>query len=201
MNFSLKNLMSGRVGSAVTQQFVGNKRGGASSGFTKTYTKADLWANGTSDITATASVWARIGQKTIPAQQRIHLGYGVSGGNPEEMGHLHFDIVDDTATNSVAEKGEIRIGYTNANETLTAVMFQERTEQLSDTSTSVGITRANELLLPEMAPAVKGYPDYLAQEDSKLFVDFKSDATDIIVYTGIGTGAINVWKLPVTVYQ
>jgi hypothetical protein len=197
--FSVKNLLKGGI-SGIGGQFQGVQKPSQSKGFPDTLNKTDLWANGTSNITVAAGKWIRIGEYEIPTQQRVHVGFGVSGGNPEEMGHLHFDIVDDTATNSVPEAGTVRIGYTDANERLTAVMYQARTDELSDTSTTVGIARANELLMAEMPPGVKGYPDALALEKNKLFVDFKSDADDIIVYTGIGTGAVNKWKLPITVY-
>lgn len=199
MAFSLKNILKGNLGGSASA-FNPVKRSSVSQGFPDTLNKADLWAETGSNITVTAGKWIRIGEYTIPTQQRVHIGVGVSGGNPEEIGHLHFDIVDDTATNSVPEKGKIRIGYTDANERLTAVMVDHRSEQLSDTSTTVGISRSNELLLPEMPPSAKGYPDSLASEDNILFVDFKSDASDIIVETGIGTGAINLWSLPITVY-
>lgn len=184
----------------ISNGFAGVQKQSTSKGFPDTLNKSQLWANPGSDITLTADKWVRIGEYTIPTQQTVYLGFGVSGGNPEEIGHLHFDLVDDTATNSAVEKGYIRIGYTDANERLTAVMFQARTEDLSDSSTSVGISRSDELLLPEMPPSVKGYPDSLATEDNKLFVDMKSDADDVLVETGIGTGAINTWKLPVTTY-
>lgn len=199
--FSLKNLLGGNLPNFGNPQFKPVQSPTASRGFTRTLNKATLWATTGSDITLSASSWVRIGQYPVPAQQRIHIGSGVSGGNPEEMGHLHFDLVDDTATNSAAEKGEIRFGYTNANETLTAVIFQERSELLSDPSTTTTLTRATELLWPETPPSSLGYPDVLAQEDSLLFIDMKADAADVLVETGIGTGAINVWRLPVTVYQ
>lgn len=202
--FSIKNLISGNLGGMASG--IGNasfkkvQQGAMSGGFPRTLNKAQLWAVTGSDITVSTS-WIRIGEYTIPAQQRIHVGYGVSGGNPEEIGHMHFDLVDDTATNSAAEAGYVRLGYTNASETMTCIVFEGRTEELSDTSSTVGISRSDELLLPETSPEVKGFPDVLAGEDSKLIVDFKSDAADIIAETGIGTGAINVWRLPITVYQ
>lgn len=193
--FSIKNMLKGTL-----SQFSSVQKSSNSGGFADTLNKIQLWADTGSDITVTAGKWVRIGEKTIPTQQIMHLGFGVSGGNPEEIGHLHFDLVDDTATNSAEEKGYIRIGYTDANERLTAVMYQARSEDLSDPSTTTTLTRLTELLLPEMPPSAKGYPDTLAGEDNKLFVDFQTDADDVLVETGIGTGAINTWKLPITVY-
>lgn len=199
--FSIKNMLQGQLSGVGTPQFKRVQSPAQTRGFTRTLNKATLWATTGSDITLSAASWVRIGNYTVPAQQRIHIGYGVSGGNPEEIGHIHFDLVDDTATNSAQEAGEVRLGYTNANETLTCVIFQERTELLSDPSTTTVLTRATELLLPETPPSSLGYPDVLAQEDSILFVDMKADAADVLVETGIGTGAINVWRLPVTIYQ
>lgn len=199
--FSIKNMLQGQLSGVGTPQFKRVQSPAQTRGFTRTLNKATLWATTGSDITLSAASWVRIGNYTVPAQQRIHIGYGVSGGNPEEIGHIHFDLVDDTATNSAQEAGEVRFGYTNANETLTCVIFQERTELLSDPSTTTVLTRATELLLPETPPSSLGYPDVLAQEDSILFVDMKADAADVLVETGIGTGAINVWRLPVTIYQ
>lgn len=202
MVFSLKNMLRGNGGGlSGFPQFKRVQAPVQSGGFPTQYTKTDLWAVTGSDITLSATSYVRIGEKSIPVQQKVYLGHGVSGGNPEEIGHLHFDLMDDTATNSVAEKGTVRIGYANANETLTAVMWEARTEELSDASTSSGITRPNERLLPEMPPSAKGYPDELAQENSIIFIDMKADAVDILVETAIGTGAVNVWRLPITVYQ
>jgi len=203
--FSIKGLLGGLgggLGSVIgNPQFKKVQRQTQSSGFPTTLNKTQLWLTTGSDITVVAGSEVRIGEYTIPAQQRIHLGYGVSGGNPEEIGGVHFDIMDDTATNSVTEAGKVRIGYTNANGTLTCVVADYRTERVSDTSASVGISRSDYPKLPETPPSALGYPDQLAMEDSKIFVTFESDAADIIVETAIGTGAVNYWELPVTIYQ
>lgn len=205
MVFSIRNLLNGNIRGMAglgTGNFKKVQAGAMSSGFPRTLNKASLWAITGSDI-STSTNWIRIGQYTIPAQQKIHVGYGVSGGNPEEMGHLHFDVMDDTATNSLPEKGYVRVGYTNSPETITCIVWEGRSEEVSDSSTTAGVSRSDELLLPETTPQSKGYPDLLANEDSKLIIDFKGDeaAGDIIVETAIGTGAVNVWKLPITVYQ
>jgi len=201
MVFSIKNLLQGKLSGFGLDTFGQVQVGSRSKGYSQTLNKSTLWADSGNDITCTGGKWTRIGEYTIPAQQRIHLGYGVSGGNPEEIGHLHFDLVDDTATNSAQEAGEVRVGYTDASERMFVEVMRERTEDLSDTDTSTGIARNNELLLPETPPEMKGGSSILALENSKLVVDFKADSTDVVVETGIGTGAINKWKLPITVYS
>ena len=125
MVFSLKNLLRGGVGAIApglgNAQFKGVQAPATSGGFPDILNKTQLWAATGSDITVSTS-WTRLGEWTIPAQQRVHLGSGVSGGNPEEIGHLHIDLVDDTATNSAQESGWVRIGYVNASETLVCVV-------------------------------------------------------------------------------
>ena len=201
MTFSLKKLLQGNLGGVFNNKsFQGVQSPANTRGYTRTLNKALLWADTGSDISLTGGKWGRIGEYSIPAQNRVHLGFGVSGGNPEEMGRIHMDILDDTATNSVEEKGYIKIGYTDYNESIICVIWEGRSEELSDSSTTVGISRSDEVLLPETSPEMKGHNPVLAGEDSKLFIDMKLDATDIIVETGIGTGAINTWKLPITVY-
>ncbi len=203
--FSLRNMFKGTAGFGNASgignaNYKGVQAPVTAGGFPDILTKTNLWATTGADITLSASSFVRIGEYEIPAQSTIYLGTGVSGGNPEEIGHLHLDLVDDTATNSARESGSIQIGYTNHNETIRCVVWRGRSETLSDTSTSVGISRSDEILLPETSPMAKGYPPVLAQEKSKLFVEMKADAADILVETGIGTGAINVWSLPITSY-
>lgn len=183
MVFSFKNLLRG----------VGVKKAVGRRGFPRTLNKATLWADTGNDIVCPASKWVRVGEYTIPAQQEIRVGYGVSGGNPEEMGHVYFDIYDDTATNSVVERGYLRLGQTNANETISRVLWEGRSEEL-DSST----TRSEQIPMPEFTDL----DPLLTREDSKIFVDFKSDSADTVVETAIGTASTkNVWQLPITVYQ
>ena len=198
--FSIKNLIRGNIGKTM---FGRNKKSsGTNIGFPRTLNKADLWAITGSDITCTIAKYARIGETTIPAQQVWHLGQGVSGGNPEEIGHVHFDVVDDTATNSAVEKGFVRLGMSNNGENLQYYAMEERSEDLSSTSTTVKLSKSDEILMPERTDFIpEQFKDIITGENSKIIVDFKADATDVIVEAGIGTGAINIWKVPITVYQ
>lgn len=204
MAISIKNILTGNLGNVMSNAgglFSPVKKATKSTGYPTVLTKSDLWADTGSDITVTAGKSIRIGEYTIPDQTIYHIGYGVSGGNPEEIGHFHMDIVDDTATNSAQEPGNIIIGYTDSEERLKAVMWECRTERASDTDTTTGISYADQPLLPELSPSLRGYSDALATEKNKIFIDFVTDANDTIVETGIGTGAINVWSLPVTIYS
>lgn len=198
--FSVRNLLRGNLGKTM---FGKNKQStGTNLGFPRTLNKAELWAVTGSDITCAADTWVRVGQTSIPAQQVWHLGQGVSGGNPEEIGHVHFDIVDDTATNSVPEPGFVRLGMANSPENMQYYAMEERSEDLSSTSTTVKIARSDELLMPERTDFIPAqFIEIITGENSKVVVDFKSDAVDTVVETGIGTGAVNIWKVPITVYQ
>ena len=197
---SIKNLLSGNMSKSMFGQ--NKKSAGTNLGYPRTLNKAGLWAVTGSDITLTANSWVRVGEQTIPPQQVWHLGQGISGGNPEEIGHVHFDVVDDTATNSAVEKGFVRLGMSNNGENLQYYAMEERSEDLSSTSTTVKLSKSDEILMPERTDFIpEQFKDIITGENSKIIVDFKADATDVIVEAGIGTGAINIWKVPITVYQ
>ena len=197
---SIKNLLSGNMSKSMFGQ--NKKSAGTNLGYPRTLNKAGLWAVTGSDITLTANSWVRVGEQTIPPQQVWHLGQGISGGNPEEIGHFHFDLVDDTATNSAVEKGYIRVGMSNSSENLQYFAIEERTEDLSSNSTSSLLSRSDELLMPERTDFIPAnFVGIITGENSKVIVDMKADSADVLAETGIGTGAINVWKIPITVYQ
>jgi len=190
MVYSFKNVLG------LGKQLAGVGRTGEQ-GFPRTLNKTQLWKTKDSDITCAAGVYTRIGEYTIPPQQVIHLGQGVSHQNPEEMGHLQFDILDDTATNSVEEKGYLKIGMMNSAENLQFVAIEERSELLHNIT-----TRGSQLLLPERVDFIPSqFRELVTGENSKIFIDFKADSADVVVETGIGTGALNTWQLPITVYQ
>ena len=183
--FSIKNLLNGALGG-----------GGGGGGFKRTLSKGILM---TANVTV-PTTYVRVGTYTIPPQQVIHLGFGkegARGANYEEMGKLQLHMHDDTATNSVEEPGYFKVGQCNANETLFRYYAEDRSENLGGGLATANLARNLQVPFPEVLDA----PAVITKEDSRVIVDFKSDAADIGVAIGIGTGAFDVWSVPITVYQ
>jgi len=111
---------------------------------------------------------------------------------PDNQGYMHFAAYDDTATNSVVEDGSLRLVQRNAQGTVQLVVAEYRTEQLRGSVSN----RQQMVALPEQTQ----FP--VVGEDSILELQLKPDAADSIVKTAIGTAAgLDIWNIPVTVYQ
>jgi len=139
----------------------------------------------TADVAAQPSQWNTLGSVTVPAQQEITFGANDPTGGSGVSGRSCYLILG-TSGGSLIE-GKVRFALTNANETNTVVVAEERTEKLRADQND----RTKAVLLPE-------YP-MRSGEDSKLKILFYPDsATAVTVdYDGTQTDAL----IPVTVYQ
>lgn len=163
--------------------------------FKKVLSHGDWWdtdlETSSGVIALKAAVWQTIGRYTVPAQQIYRFGYG-SAAFPDNQGYLHIAIYDDTATNSVLEEGAVRLVQRNAQGTVQLVVAEFRTEELRGSVSN----RQQMKALPEQTQMP------LIGEDSVLEIQFKPDAADSIVSPAIGTAAgLDIWNIPVTVYQ
>ena len=173
----------------------GQRKNIAANVFKKILAHGDWWDSSLEDganyILCKAGVWAVIGRYKVPAQQAYRFGFG-SAAFPDNQGYLFVAIYDDTATNSAKEEGALRLVQRNAQGTLHLVVAEFRTEQLSGDVSD----RSKQIALPEQTQ----FP--LVGEDSYLELQVKLDAADGIVKTAIGTAAgLDIWNIPVTVYQ
>jgi hypothetical protein len=163
--------------------------------FKKVLSHGDWWdaalETTANTIALKAGVYQTIGRFTIPAQQMYRFGYGAAAF-PDNQGYMHFAAYDDTATNSVVEDGSLRLVQRNAQGTVQLVVAEYRTEQLRGSVSN----RQQMVALPEQTQ----FP--VVGEDSILELQLKPDAADSIVKTAIGTAAgLDIWNIPVTVYQ
>ena len=140
-----------------------------------------------------AGKWTRIGEFTIPAQQKIRFGYG-SPAQPMNQGYLHIALYNTAATNSGLENGLVRLIQMNANETQLQTIYEGRTENLRG-----DVNDKNKMIaLPERTDV----PENLVGEDCKLAIEFKADASDVLVKIAIGNALTkDIWNIPVSVYE
>ncbi|MHA1864999.1 MAG: hypothetical protein ACTSWZ_00710 [Candidatus Heimdallarchaeaceae archaeon] len=150
-------------------------------GFPKVLTASDGMS---ADVDCASGKYTKIWEYTIPAQQSITVGYGLP--NTNETGRLFIDT-EDTSGNDV--DGWIRIAVANANETAIDVVFEQRTEILSENATDM----TKWVSLPE----IKSYPALgrLPKEDDRIQILFKPDSACTVDY------GETIIFLPVTVYQ
>ena len=139
----------------------------------------------TADVVCQPSQYNKVGTLTVPAQQAIAWGATdtVNGGATGKQIYMRFDT---SAT--VTLNGVVRLAVSNATETNTQIVLEERTERLAAGST---YDRQIAVLLPE---------DFrFAKQDSKLIIYFYPDsATAVtIMYNGTNTKI----SVPVTVMQ
>jgi len=192
------DLLSGLMGAGVNLGGILGGRKSATAGrnvFKKILAHGDWWdtdlETSSGVILLRAGIWQTIGRYTVPAQQMLRFGYG-SALYPDNQGHLHIAVYDDTATNSVVEEGSIRLVQRNAQGTVLLVIAEFRTENLR------GSTTDRQMMVP--LPEQTQFP--VVGEDSVLEIQFKPDAADSIVSAAIGTAAgLDIWNVPVTVYQ
>lgn len=171
---------------------IGNVLGGfgASSGskaYPKTLQASDF---ATSASTVITSDYTKVGQYTIPAQQKINVGYG-SASQPENQGYIYVSSKNETGASA---EGMIRIVVANANETKSVKVFEERTDVLSGSAT----LKTQKVPLPEMEIASKF--GRIPQEDDRIQLWFKADTAGTLGASGWSPTLSTVY-VPVSVYQ
>ena len=160
--------------------------------FERVLNVSDLMA---ADVSISSTpIWNKIMTLTVPAQQQIAWGYGNTAGGVDTRGQAYIKVWvqerDASGTYPLETgyiHGKIRLANTNALETNTVIVLEERTERFSaDTS-----DRRKAVLLAEQT--VK------SREDSKLIVQYYPD--DSLAQTLDIDGTSTQILLPVTVYQ
>jgi len=138
---------------------------------------------------AAGSVWTKIWEKTVPAQQQIRWGYG-SPATPQNQGYMYFVSIDEGTD---FQRGKLRLRQANARETkiltvkeLDDARLHGTTNTTSETATPVD---KNEMIaLPEQ----KGFPKI--GEDSLLSLWYRCIAV------ATAEDACD-FSIPVTIYQ
>ena len=163
--------------------------------FKKVLSHGDWWDTALESaagvIALKAGVFQPIGRFTVPAQQVYAFGFGAAM-YPDNQGYMHLAVYDDTVTNSVIAEGSIRLVQRNAQGITQLVVAEFRTEQLRGSTSN----RQQMMALPEQTQFD------LVGEDSIMEIQFSPDAVVSIVSPAIGTAdKLDIWNIPVTVYQ
>jgi len=130
----------------------------------------------------------KIWQRTIPAQERVHWGYG-SAGLPHNQGYMWFASID-TGTNF--DVGVLRVVQANSRETRTMVVAEVpdralHTATATTMATATPTDRNAMIALPEKVE----FP--LVGEDSKLILTYRLN----VIATTHDDAA---FEIPTTVY-
>ena len=162
--------------------------------FTETLDHVDLWDTALESasglISCTAGVWTVIGRYKIPAQLLVRVGFGTPAF-PDNQGYVYFALYDDTTTNSVLEEGKLRIVQRDSENVIAFPVKEWHTRQLRGDVND----KRKMIAIPEQVQ----FP--FVGRDSYIEVQFKAEATDILIKTAVGTAAgLDIWMLPVTKY-
>jgi hypothetical protein len=138
---------------------------------------------------AAGSVWTKIWEKTVPAQQAIRWGFG-SPATPHNQGYMWFASVDETVNFQV---GVLRLVQANARETKVYTVLEcddTRLHTADDTTliTATPIDINQMMALPEKVEFPK------VGEDSKLQIWYRC-VTPATAEDHVG------FSVPITVYQ
>jgi len=138
---------------------------------------------------AAGSVWTKIWEMTVPAQQMIRWGHG-SPALPANQGYMWFCSID---TGIDFQVGVLRLVIANARETIQKVVLEVDDTRLHGTTvttlaTATPVNREEMIALPEKVE----FP--LVREDSKLQIYYRC-VTAATAEDNVG------FSIPITVYQ
>lgn len=138
---------------------------------------------------AAGSVWTKIWEMTVPAQQKIAWGFG-SPAFPDNQGYMWFCSLD---INADFQVGELRLVQAKARETVSLVVAEFDDSRLhgTDFTTLASATPVNK---KEMMAVPEKIEFPLIGEDSKLQLWYRC-ITAATAEDGVG------FSIPITVYQ
>ena len=138
---------------------------------------------------AAGSVWTKVWEKTVPAQQRMRWGFGVPAYN-HNQGYMWFCVLD---TNVDFEVGVLRLMQNTARETK-PVLVAEIDDTRLHTATVTTLATATPTNINEMyaLPEQRQHP--MVGEDSRLQLWYRC--------VTVATAEDNLgFSIPVTTYQ
>jgi hypothetical protein len=138
---------------------------------------------------AAGSVWTKIWQKTVPAQQQLSWGFG-NPLTPHNQGYMWFCSID---TNTDFQVGVLRLVQANARETAVFVVLEIDDSRLHGTTVTTLATATPTSIDQMMAlPEQINFPK--VGEDSKLQLHYRC-VTAATAEDNVG------FSIPATVYQ
>lgn len=138
---------------------------------------------------AAGSVWTKIWEMTVPAQQQMRWGYG-NPALPHNQGYMWFCSLD---SGTGFETGVLRLVQSNARETLLRVVAQIDDTRLH-TATSTTLATATPLNINEMIALPEKVEFPKVGEDSKLQLWYRAIAVPA-AEDDVG------FSIPVTIWQ
>lgn len=138
----------------------------------------------TGNKTLVGATFTRTGAFTVGAQQEATYGISVLRAGGAEGEPIYMNLVDDSIANI---DGTVRLRLTNAQETRSVDVIEQRTERLRASQND----RTQAYLLPEFGQNAK--------EDSKLVIDVKVDSSSNVTFDYDATNS--KFLIPVTIYQ
>ena len=135
------------------------------------------------------SVWTKIWEMTVPAQQRIRWGYG-SPALPHNQGYMWFCSIDEAANFQI---GKLRLVQANARETKVLTVLEIDDTRLHLT-TVTSLATATPVDINQMIALPEKVEFPLIGEDSKLQLFYRC-ITPATAEDNVG------FSIPVTVYQ
>lgn len=138
---------------------------------------------------AAGSVWTKIWEKTVPAQQQMRWGFG-SPATPHNQGYMWFCSID---TNVDFQVGVLRLRQSNARETLVLTVLEADDTRLHlATVTTLTTATPNDINQMMALPEKVEFPK--VGEDSKLQLWYRC-VTAATAEDNVG------FSIPVTIYQ
>lgn len=140
----------------------------------------------TANKTLVARTYTRVGTYTVGAQQEATYGITVSRAGGGEGEPIYMKFINTVGLGATVD-GTVRLVITNAQNTKSVVVLEQRTERLYASQND----RTLAYLLPE-------HP-VNAVEDSQLVIDLKIDSSSDMTFDFDGTDS--KFLIPVTIYQ
>lgn len=138
---------------------------------------------------AAGSVWTKIWEKTVPAQQQIHWGFG-SPALPMNQGYMWFASLD---SGTAFQTGKLRLRQSNARETSVYTVLEVDDSRLH-TATSTTLATATPLNKNEMLALPEKIEFPKVGEDSMLQLWYRCIA--------VATAEDDVgFSIPCTIFQ
>ena len=164
MAFDIFSLLSGA--GALKSAMPARREGGLSIPAGTTPFRKDLRAadfGSTNETNLKNTKFNNIGSYTVGAQSFVRLGYG-SASLPDNQGYYYI-LIHNAA--DAAQSGMIRILARDAQDVISKVLMENRTERLAGSTTD----KQEQVPQPEIDPLIK--------EDSSLDIDFKPDTNNV----------------------
>jgi len=135
------------------------------------------------------SVWTKIWEKTVPAQQQIRWGFG-SPAYPQNQGYMWFASLD---TGTAFQTGVLRLVQANSRETIVKTVLEIDDTRLH-TATKTTLTTATPLSKDDMIALPEKVEFPRVGEDSLLQLWYRCIAVATLE-DDVG------FSIPVTIYQ